>query len=210
MTTKTVAITSGTTWALPSDAYGATAQIICWGAGANGGSGGVLGGVGGISGCVASISGYTLPGSGSVSIQIPAGNSSSACWFNSSATVQASSKSTSTASCVGTTKVGGSAGGGICGCQLGGGGGGGAPGLSSPGGAGSEGRFSCCTNFGGAGGVAGSPSYTATAGEHMVLAAAAPVATRRPSASRVLITVAVVAAAVPFVAGMLAALAHRV
>ena len=47
-------------------------------------------------------------------------------------------------------------------------------------------------------------------GEHMVLAAAAPVATRRPSASRLLITVAVVAAAVPFVAGMLAALAHRV
>ena len=164
MTTKTVVLTSGSSWTLPSDAYGASAQIICIGAGANGAAPVIscvdLSGAGGTSGCIASTSGYTLPSSGAVSIQIPAAGSGSQCWFNSATTVAANSGSTSTTGMAGSTKIAGNAGGAgtpvSCGDPTpGGGGGGGAPGLSTAGSAGTS---------AGAAGSAGTPSYTATAG----------------------------------------------
>lgn len=155
---KTIDILSGTTFTPTGDQIGALAQIIVWGAGASGGGslGCCVGGTGGTSGCVASISNFLLTGA-TLNIQIPAANSASQCWFNSSATVSANSQSTSTAGMVGTTKAAGAAGGAP---SLAGGGGAGAAGLS--GGAGGGGN--AVGTSGGAGGVAGTPSYTLTAG----------------------------------------------
>ena len=144
MTTKTVVILSGTTWTPPADAFGAAAEIICWGAGDNGGAGffsccAAQGGPGGDSGCVASISSFTLPLSGTVAVQIPAAGSNSACWFSAPTIVSAASKSTSTAGCVGSRIVAG-----------------------SPGGTGNSFLGSCCISSGTAGGGGGGARVKST------------------------------------------------
>jgi hypothetical protein len=168
--TTTVALVSGTTWTPSatgnSNFYNATnVTVICWGAGSNGGAAsfncctGETGGYGGYSGGVSQITTYNAPSSGSINIQIPAENSTSQCWFGSSATVAANSQSTSTAGAVGSTLVGGNAGG-SAGASNAGAGGGGAPGLSTGGSGGGNGAGASP----GAGGSAGTPSYAATAG----------------------------------------------
>lgn len=161
MTTKTVALTSGTSWAIPSDALGSTAQVICFGAGANGtngshtgttgcGDGTLTGGTGGASGAVASKTTFNIPSSGSVTYQIASSNASVGTWFSSSGTVQAASANGG--SNVGDTTFASKSGlapsGGGLDNSATGGAGAGAPGISTQ----------------GSGQTAGTPSYTATAG----------------------------------------------
>lgn len=119
MATKTLQLTSGTTFnpatfndgvdgaGFYSDIYGATVNVICWGAGQDGGQAGGGGactaGLGGISGCIASKTSFSFPGSGTVSMQIPAANAATDCWFSTSGTVLAKSQQNTTTGCVGDT-----------------------------------------------------------------------------------------------------------
>ncbi len=152
---KTVILTSGTSWIVPSDWNNSANRIQCIGSGATGSNGGSYGsssGAGGNGGGYGGVINQTA--SGTVSIQIGTGGTPT--WWSSSGTVQGAGGSSG--SNVGTTTfTGGLGGGGTSGGANNGGGGGGAAGPNGngvngvTGGAGGAGD----AGFGGAGGGPG-------------------------------------------------------
>ena len=127
MATKTILVTSGTTWTVPSD-WSSTNTITCIAPGANGAAGVgnvcclIQGGQGGGGGAAAQISKLaTLTPNGTVTIQIGAANSGSPTYFNGAnlggssvgaqaATANSTQQGLASAS-IGTTKKDGGAGG---------------------------------------------------------------------------------------------------
>ena len=182
MATKTILVTSGTTWTVPSD-WSSTNTITCIAPGANGAAGVgnvcclIQGGQGGGGGAAAQISNLaTLTPNGTVTIQIGAANSGSPTYFNGAnlggssvgaqaATANSTQQGLASAS-IGTTKKDGAIGAGVAGsvglnAVAGAAGPAGGAGDGGSGGAGGIGG----TSGGGTGGTGGAGTeFTITAG----------------------------------------------